>query len=107
MWRRVGIVQTYISEERVASIFRARETTQAKKSVRRLLTDIFFARVISSTLKMEATRSSETSVYNIPTGRHIPEDGILHSHRHENLKSYILIIVYQELNGPLLQLQVL
>jgi hypothetical protein len=23
------------------------------------------------------------------TRRHIPEDGILHSHRHENLKSYI------------------
>jgi hypothetical protein len=23
--------------------------------------------------------------------RHIPEDGILHSHRRENLKSYIII----------------
>jgi hypothetical protein len=28
---------------------------------------------ISSTLKMDATRSSETSVYNKPTRRHIPE----------------------------------
>jgi hypothetical protein len=32
----------------------------------------------SSTLKMETRRSSETSVYNKPTWRHIPEDGILH-----------------------------
>jgi hypothetical protein len=38
---------------------------------------LFVARVISSTLKMEATRSSETSAYNEPTWRHIPEDGIL------------------------------
>jgi hypothetical protein len=37
---------------------------------------------------MEATRSSETPVYNKPTRRHIPEDGILHSHRRENLKSH-------------------
>jgi hypothetical protein len=32
-------------------------------------------------------RSSETSVYNKPTCRHIPEDGTLHSHRRVNLKS--------------------
>jgi hypothetical protein len=44
----------------------------------------FFARVISSTLKLEATRSSEMSVYNKPTRRHIAEDGILHSHRRES-----------------------
>jgi hypothetical protein len=37
---------------------------------------LFLARVISSTLKMEEARSSETSVYNKPTRRHIPEDGI-------------------------------
>jgi hypothetical protein len=33
-------------------------------------------------------RSSETSVNKITTLRHIPEDGIRHSHRRENLKSY-------------------
>jgi hypothetical protein len=38
---------------------------------------LILARVISSTLKMEAARSSETSVYNKPTRCHIPEDGIL------------------------------
>jgi hypothetical protein len=37
---------------------------------------------ISYTQKMEAIRSSETSVNKISTRRHIPEDGILHS---ENL----------------------
>jgi hypothetical protein len=47
----------------------------------------FLAHGISSTLKMEETCSSETSVYNKPTRRHIPDDDILHSHRRENLKS--------------------
>jgi hypothetical protein len=37
---------------------------------------------------MEAIRSSETSVYTISTRPYIPEDGILHSHRRENPKSY-------------------
>jgi hypothetical protein len=36
---------------------------------------------------MQATRSSDTLVSNKPTWHHIPEDGILHSHRCENLKS--------------------
>jgi hypothetical protein len=34
---------------------------------------------------MEATRSSETSAYIKPTRRHIAEDGVLLSHRRENL----------------------
>jgi hypothetical protein len=42
-----------------------------------------------STLKMEAIRSSETSVHTKSTRRHIPEGGILHSHRRVNLKSSI------------------
>jgi hypothetical protein len=50
---------------------------------------LFLARVISSILKIDETRSSETSVYNKPTRRHIPEDGIAHSHRSESLKSTI------------------
>jgi hypothetical protein len=41
-----------------------------------------------STLKMEAIRSSETSLHTRYTLRHIPEDGILHNHRRGNLKYY-------------------
>jgi hypothetical protein len=40
-----------------------------------------------STLKMEAIRSSKTSVNTTSTRRHIPEDCFLHSHHRENLKS--------------------
>jgi hypothetical protein len=48
-----------------------------------------------STLKMEAIRSSEMSAQSTTsTRRHTPEDGILHSHRRENLKSYVYIVVY-------------
>jgi hypothetical protein len=42
-----------------------------------------------STLKLEATRSSETSVNPGSTQHHIPEDDIRHSHRCENLRSYM------------------
>jgi hypothetical protein len=43
------------------------------------------------TLIIEAIRSSETPVLTRATRRNLPEDGILHSHRRENLKSYITL----------------
>jgi hypothetical protein len=78
MWRRVDILLTDVSEERIASIFR----------VYSYLLMLVHRSWISYTLKMEVIRSSETSVNKISTRRHIPEDDILHSHRRENLKSH-------------------
>jgi hypothetical protein len=60
------------------------------RSARRLLVT---ASVVPSSqilvILMEALRSSETSVLTRAAQHNIPEDGILHNHRRENLKSYI------------------
>jgi hypothetical protein len=52
---------------------------------------LVFCLVYSSTLKIEVTYSSETSVYfQRATRPYIPEDRPIHNHRGENLKSYTI-----------------
>jgi hypothetical protein len=46
--------------------------------------------LIRVTLMMEAIRSTKTSVLTRSMQRHIPEGDIPHSHRRENLVSFII-----------------
>jgi hypothetical protein len=64
------------------------------RSVRRLLVAacVVPSAPIFVTLMKEAPGSSETSVLAGAARRNSPEDTILHSHRRENLKSYIVSI---------------
>jgi hypothetical protein len=45
-------------------------------------------------MMMEAVRSSEMLVLTTAMWRHIPEDGILYSHCHEDLTSYKFTAAY-------------
>jgi hypothetical protein len=47
--------------------------------------NIFPSALVPITLIMEVMSSSEKSVPTLAAWRHTQEDGIIHSHRHENM----------------------
>jgi hypothetical protein len=81
----VALLRTDVSEERSASTIRV---TKIGELGTLAVTNYRCTLVI---LKMEALLSSETSVFTRTTGRNISEGGILHSHRREHHKFYILM----------------
>jgi hypothetical protein len=100
----VAVVRADVSEERIASVIKVKRIielrTLAVTSNRCTLMLLVTAKVLSSpilfTLMMEAIRAFQTSVHKRAMRRHIPEDGMFHSHRLENFKSYseLLFVIF-------------
>jgi hypothetical protein len=101
--RRVALVRIDVSEERIAIIIRvarigeleALAITSNRSTLRNASVDSYFlgfpSSPILSILMTEAVSSFETSILRGVTRRHIPEDGIVPSHRRENFKSHIAL----------------
>jgi hypothetical protein len=100
------LLRTEVSKERIASIVRVTRigelgttlaVTITEGSTLRRNTKVLPSELIFFALMMEAVRFSETSILTWAIRLYIPVDGILHSHRRHNIKSYFLTLFYQRL----------
>jgi sulfur relay (sulfurtransferase) DsrC/TusE family protein len=98
MLRRLALVRTDVWEELNAIIIRMTRKLifflshfEFLRSVRRFIitADVVPSSSILVTRMMESQSSSETSAFTRTTRSNIPDDGILLSHRRENLKPYV------------------
>jgi hypothetical protein len=81
MLRRMALVRTDVSEELTASFIRVTRIGELGTTLA----------VTSNRLTLRRNTARNSSVPTRAKRRYIPEDDILHSHRRENLKSYIAL----------------